>query len=385
MLSRALRAELKRLLPTDTTPYALAFSGGGDSLAMLKALASDRRLKGVLHVDHGLREESGKDAVLATILGEQQGRKVTVLRWEPGEVETGLQERARRARYGLMGEWCRARGIRHLVTAHHADDQAETVLMRVERGSGWRGAAGMAALSYGPVWPELAAVSLVRPALGLSRDELRGELGELKPIRDPSNADETYARVRARQRLASDTALRADMLDLAANMARGRAEARARLALALDGIHMTHEGQVSLPWPCTPDTVQAILPAVGGHAGPAERVRTRQRLDALKPGKAAALGCGVVGVAGDGVLRLGRDPVAMTGRKDGTLSPTALRAPITPEPRVWDGRFLLWGKGGLINPERRGNHVGFRILYRRDVTVENLVQARIDALTAVQP
>ena len=110
MLSRTLRAELTRLLPDRNTPYAIAYSGGGDSLALLQALARDRALKGVLHVDHGIREGSARDAVLATLQAEQLGRTVEVLQWEPGDITAGLQDKARRARYGLMGSWCRARG-----------------------------------------------------------------------------------------------------------------------------------------------------------------------------------------------------------------------------------------------------------------------------------
>ena len=385
MLRAHVRAELERLLPTPDTPFALAFSGGPDSLALLNCLKDDKRLRGVLHVDHGLRETSAKEAVLATILGEQLGRTVQTLRWEPGEIASGLQERARRARYQLMGDWCRANGVRHLLVAHHADDQAETVLMRVERGSGWRGAAGMSALSYGPVWPELAAVSLVRPALGLTREQLHAGLGALRPISDPSNADTAFTRVRARERLRDDRALRDDMLDLSASMARGREAAAERLEAVIGTATLTHEGALSLPWPIAPEYVQAVLPAVGGQNGPAEGARTRQRLEALVDGKAAALGCGTIGTVADGQLHLTRDPVAMTGRRDGSLEPTAVQAPIGPMPRVWDGRFLLSGRGGMINPERRGNHVGYRILYRRDVTVENLVEARLHALCRAVP
>ena len=346
---------------------------------MLAALASDPRLADVLHIDHGLREGSARDAVLATLQAEQLGRTVHVMRWEPEEGASGLQERARRARYGLMGAWCRANGIGHLVVAHHADDQAETVLMRLERGSGWRGAAGMSARSYGPVWPELAGVTLLRPALGLAREALRAELGVLKPVSDPSNDDLSFARVRARQRLASDPSLRSDMLDLCASMARGRAEDRERLRAVLDDASLSHEGQFSVSADVSDAHLAMILPSVGGQGGPAEVAAVRRRRGALADGP-AALGSGVIGAVEAGRLVLSRDPVAMTGRRDGTLEPTATRMEIGARPALWDGRFLFSGAGGVVNPERRGRHVGFRVLYARDVVVRNLVEERLHAL-----
>ena len=384
MLSRTLRAELTRLLPDRNTPYAIAYSGGGDSLSVLQALARDRALKGVLHIDHGLREGSARDAVLATLQAEQLGRKVEVLRWEPGDITTGMQEKARRARYRLMGSWCRARGIDHLVVAHHADDQAETVLMRVERGSGWRGAAGMSALSYGPVWPELAGITLVRPALELSREALRAELGALRAVQDPSNADPSFARVRARGRLGKQPELRDEMLALAGAMARGRGEDRKALRDIVDACRVSHEGEVSVPDGLSPAHLAALLPAVGGHAGPAEPARAAAALPALDDGP-VALGCGVLAERRADRIQLMRDPVAMTGRRDGTLEPTAVPLDITADPQLWDGRFMFSGRGGTVNPEGRGRHVGFRVLYGRDVVVRNLVAERLRALVRPQP
>ena len=380
MLATTIRADIHEALPSPDARYALAYSGGGDSLAMLAMLHDDPRLAGVLHVDHGLRDGSARDAVLASLQAEQLGHHQVTLRWEPGVISTGLQEKARRARYGLMGDWCRAHGVSHLVVAHHADDQAETVLMRVERGSGWRGAAGMQARSYGPVWPELAGITVLRPALGISRDALRAELGERKPVRDPSNENAAFTRVRARERLAAEPELRADMLDLAASMARGRAESALRLRQVLDDAHMTHEGQLTVRADIKPEQLQAILPAVGGQGGPADLSRIKAKVGALASGAAVSLGCGVIGQVEGGRLTLSRDPVAMTGRSDGHLAPTAERLEITAEPQVWDGRFLVSGRGGVLNPERRGNHVGFRILFGREVEVVNLVAERLQAL-----
>ncbi len=385
MLSQTLHSNLTALLPDKDTPYALAYSGGGDSLALLQALAGDPRLKAVLHVDHGLREASAKDAILATLQAESLGRSVEVLKWSPGSVKTGLQAKARRARYRLMGDWCRAHRIDNLVVAHHADDQAETVLMRIDRGTGWRGAAGMRAISYGPVWPELAGITLLRPALSVSRETLRSELGTLRPLQDPSNENLDFARVRARKRLANDPALRADMLSLSRDLAKGRNQSCEVLRDFLDQTSLSHEGQLTVPATIADWQLTALLPAIGGQAGPASLKAVHNCRSDLGSGVSVAIGTGVLAQQSGQTLVLSRDPVAITGRKDGTLSPSAVRLDIGPEPICWDGRFLFSGEAGVVNPERRGHHAGYRVLYGRDVTVRNLVAERLQALTVPDP
>ena len=382
-MSAALRAELDENAFEDGQPYALAFSGGGDSLALLARLRGDPLLHGVLHVDHGLRDGSDAEAEQARKLAARLDRAVSVLRWDPGEIDSGLQEKARQARYALMGKWCRDKGITQLVTAHHADDQAETVQMRIARGTGWRGASGMQPRSYAPVWPALAGVTLVRPALRLSRDELRQSLGKLEPIADPSNENTDFERIRVRKALSRDPSRRAQLLELSDKLAAGRVAERERLAAVLDGHAMTHEGQLSLRSLAPLDALATLAPIVGGQQGPVDRSRLRAGREALKDGAPVALGGGCIGDWDGEQLVLSRDPVAMTGRRDGGLEPTAVRTDITPEPTVWDGRFLVSGTSGVINPERHGRHVGFRILFGRDVRVRNLVAERIRH--AVQP
>ena len=377
MLSRPHRAGIDESAFIEGEPYALAFSGGGDSLALLARLKSDPLLRGVLHVDHGLRDNSDQEAERARKLAAKLDRAVSVLRWEHDGVETRIQERAREARYALMGAWCRAKGITQLVTAHHADDQAETVQMRIARGSGWRGASGMRPRAYAPVWPALAGVTLVRPALGLSREALRRSLGKLRPMEDPSNENADFQRIRVRRELADDPERRAVLLSLADKMAAGRETERARLRDVLEGHTMTHEGQLSLATLAPLDALSTLVPIVGGQQGPVDRSRLRAARETLLEGAPIALGCGTIGEWDGARLLLSRDPVAMSGRRDGGLTATAVRTDIKPDPVVWDGRFLVSGRSGVINPERRGRHVGFRILFGRDVRVHNLVAERI--------
>lgn len=369
-------------LPEKGTPFALAFSGGGDSVALLKELRKHPGLKAVLHVDHGLREGSDAEAQRAAELAKTLGQGLIVLTWKPDEQTSGLQEKARQARYGLMGDYCRSHDIPALLTAHHADDQAETVLMRVKRGSGWRGAAGIWPKRYAPVWPELAGVTLYRPALGVSRAELRANLASIEPINDASNIDRTFARVRARQELALDPSLSDEMLDLSDTMRVGVRDDINRIRTELKGYHLTHEGQFSVPRLIGAPALALIAPIIGGQSGPAQRSRMADKLDALASGEAVSIGDGCIGQWDDEILTLSRDPVAISGRRDRRLMPTAVAIHITQQPTVWDGRFLVSGSSGQLHPERRGPHVGFRVLYGRSVRVQNLVKDRLDAALA---
>lgn len=363
----------------DAQPFALAFSGGGDSLSLLNRLKDHPNLAAVLIVDHGLRERSADEAQRAHSLAARLGHSADILTWSPGRIKTGLQEKARRARYGLMGQACRERGLTRLVTAHHADDQAETVLMRVARGSGWRGAAGMRHSRYAPVWPELAGVSLLRPALSLSRTQLRAGMGELQPIQDPSNRDPQFTRVRTRERLARELALREDMLALSECMMRGLKVERTHIAANINGYDLTEQGRLTLVRPPSLSALCLLAPIIGGQSGPADRQRMSAARERLMDGVSMSLGSGCYAMWVKGHIVLGRDPVAMTGRSDGHLAPSATPTSITTTPRLWDGRFFVSGQGGLIRPTRRKNHVGFTIEDGQNVRVQSLIQDRIDA------
>ena len=379
MLSAHLSDVLAEYLPSDAPPFALAYSGGGDSLALLSLLRDHPSLKAVLHVDHGLREESAQDAVRAAENAKSLGHEATILHWTTDSPMSGLQEKARQARYGLMGDYCRKTGIETLVTAHHADDQAETVLMRVQRASGWRGAAGMRVERYAPVWPELAGVTLFRPALGVSREDLRTGLGDLTPVEDRSNQDEGYARVRARRELAGKPDLRADMLALSADMQQGLEADMARIRHDLSGYHLTHEGLMSVPRLIHETSLALVAPIIGGQSGPADRQRMAEKLPDIASGRTVSIGEGCMAQWDGEILTLMRDPVAITGRKDRRLAPTAVAMAVGGDPFVWDGRFLVSGDAGQIHPERRVAHVGYRVLYGRGVRVDNLVKTRLNA------
>ena len=207
-------------------------SGGPDSLALM--LLAHAALPGqfeVATVDHGLRTESAQEArdvaaVCADLGISHATLTVTVA------AEGNLQANARSARYEAMANWLQDRQLGVLATAHHADDQAETLLMRLNRGAGVRGLAGMR--SSGPV-PGDADWPLLRPLLGWRRADLAKIVAAagLVAADDPSNANARFERVRVRQGLGA-----ADWLDPVA-----LAAAAARLADADEALAWSAENE----------------------------------------------------------------------------------------------------------------------------------------------
>jgi tRNA(Ile)-lysidine synthase len=182
--------------------FGVAVSGGPDSLALLLLAAEARGSKvEAATVDHAFRPESRGEAEMVAALCERLGVPHTILtaQWEQ-KPETAIQERARLMRYRLLGDWARERGLTAIATAHHLDDQAETFIMRLSRGSGVRGLAGMRALARAAA----GQVALVRPLLGWRHSELEGVCASagLVPAQDPSNDDDQFERVRVRKALA---------------------------------------------------------------------------------------------------------------------------------------------------------------------------------------
>jgi tRNA(Ile)-lysidine synthase len=195
------RRNLDPLVPADAR-LGLAVSGGPDSLALLLLAAAARPgLVEAATVDHGLRAESPGEAKVVAGLCEQLGVPYAILTvtWKR-KPETAIQERARVARYRLLGAWAKDRDLGALATAHHLDDQVETFVMRLTRGAGIQGLAGMRRAVAAPG----SDVRLTRPLLGWRRFELEKICADagLTPVEDPSNLDPQFERVRVRQALA---------------------------------------------------------------------------------------------------------------------------------------------------------------------------------------
>jgi tRNA(Ile)-lysidine synthase len=187
------RGDLEALGAGGSARLGIALSGGPDSVALL-LLAAEARLGAVeaATVDHGLRPESAAEARFAGRLCQRLQVPHAILK-PAAPIVGNLQSEARRVRYALLEDWRLYRGLDWLLTAHHADDQAETLLMRLNRGSG---VAGLAAIrpKYGQV---------LRPLLSWRRSELAAIVAtaRIKPVADPSNADRRYDRVRMRHQL----------------------------------------------------------------------------------------------------------------------------------------------------------------------------------------
>lgn len=185
--------------------WAVAVSGGGDSLALMHLLADFARERGlgapmVLTVDHGLRKSSATDAKKVAAWARRLGLATKVLTWRGQKPETGIEAAARKARYRLMGDFLVKHKIATLFVGHNQDDQAETFLLRLARGSGLDGLAGMQQRAPWPV-EGFAGLVLARPLLGLSRDQLRAYLKTKGQawLDDPMNEDVTFDRVKVRK------------------------------------------------------------------------------------------------------------------------------------------------------------------------------------------
>lgn len=191
-----------------TGRLGVAVSGGPDSMALL--LLAHAALPGrvaAATVDHGLRKESADEAAMVAAVCAGLNVPHRTLRVE---VAAGnVQSQARAARYAALAAWLEEAGLEALATAHHADDQAETLLLRLNRGSGVAGLSGVRARGL----IAQTRLPVVRPLLGWRRSELAGvvDAAGIAPAMDPSNEDDRFDRVRLRKALAE-----ADWLDVAA-------------------------------------------------------------------------------------------------------------------------------------------------------------------------
>lgn len=177
----------------------VALSGGGDSMALLHILSQgvlgqDVKIMAAT-VDHGLRDGSAQEARHVAGIVTQMGIDHEVLQWQGWQGEGNLQDQARRARYQLLTRWAKRQDVPILALGHTADDQAETVLMRLARSAGVNGLAAM------QVQRRVNDVTLLRPLLGVTRAQLRSYLrqNDVTWIEDPSNEDRRFERVRMRQ------------------------------------------------------------------------------------------------------------------------------------------------------------------------------------------
>jgi tRNA(Ile)-lysidine synthase len=344
------------LLKNVLGPYqrvVLAVSGGSDSMALMtlasRWVKSGLAPKGltieVATVDHGLRPDSAREADWVAEQARLAGFQHATLAWSTEKVLAGVQERAREARYALLVAHARAAGARAVVTAHTADDQAETFLMRLGRGSGLDGLASMAEARA--LLPD-GSVQLVRPLLGVMKASLVALLQEsgIGWLEDPSNDRPEFERVRLRQAQDHLTALGLSNDKLALS-----AQRLSRARVALDA--MTEERIATLveinggvfaslsreAWRREPQEVRIrmlarLLGAFGGDSKPA-RLSQVEALEAAMTRHdlpmAQTLG-GCIVSQGRTTLRLYREPPPVPVRD----APLAAGQEL-----LWDWRFRI--------------------------------------------
>jgi tRNA(Ile)-lysidine synthase len=276
----------------------VGLSGGPDSVALTDALASLRRRRGfrvvAAHLDHGLRPDSAGDAAFCAALCERLGvplrSAAADVRSRAARERGGLEQAARRERYAFLRRVRKEEKAAVIAVAHTRDDQAETLLLRLLRGAGATGLAGMRAL----------AADVVRPLLGVSRDEVIAHLHGrgLAWREDPTNADTAHRRNRLRHELLPylearfnprvREALARTAAILADEAAHVRAEAEALLARAAgregDGVVLSRPALLAAPAAVARAAIRQALARTGGlrqvGAGHVERILALVRVKA---------------------------------------------------------------------------------------------------------
>ena len=180
-------------------PFAVATSGGPDSMA-LSLLMSKWGDAHYLTFDHGLREGSDKEAEHVSTWLKARSLSHTTLKWQGKKPDANIQATARNARYQALNQYCAAHKIRFLFLAHTLDDQAETFLIRLFRGSGIDGLSAMAQVTPSPAG---GGVQLVRPLLSIPKTRLKAtcKAFDQEWIEDPSNQNIEFTRVKVRSLL----------------------------------------------------------------------------------------------------------------------------------------------------------------------------------------
>ncbi len=294
-LKARFQLDLKKALggrPADR--FGLCVSGGADSLALLLLSHASLPYVEAATVDHGLREASAAEARFVGGVASDLGVTHRVLMLDkpkPGNISAW----ARRERYAALLNWAEEKNLDVLMTAHHADDQLETMIMRLNRGSGVAGLAGIRMQNDG----------LIRPLLGWRKAELEAivDAAGLIPVDDPSNRDDKFDRARLRKALSD-----ADWLDplMASRSAAALAEAEQALNWVADAYSARRiaeqNGVVSLDSRGLPRELLRRIVLIAMHmivADAAPRGEELDRLiDGLRKGRTATLS-GIKCMGGD--------------------------------------------------------------------------------------
>nr|WP_281501841.1 tRNA lysidine(34) synthetase TilS [Aliiroseovarius sp. F20344] len=320
----------------------MAVSGGSDSIAMLGIAHDWAKSRSVdllvATVDHGLRAEARQEADWVATQCDALGLPHETLRWEDAP-RGNVQGAARAARYELLSEWAQRNTLDAVALAHTTDDQAETFIMRLARGSG---VDGLAAMRYD--W-HAQGVRWLRPVLGCKREDLRAELTSrgMTWVDDPSNDDTRFDRVRVRQAMDDLATLGLDQNRLVSTAQR-MSDAREALAYsahqAAEALVKVQLGDVEFPV-----EAYALLPTETRHRllaaaiGFVSGATYRPRYDALKEVEQQALSRQRRTLSGC-VLSLKAGQLVVGREFQAVRSKSALPG------EVWDGRWVLSGPDG---------------------------------------
>jgi tRNA(Ile)-lysidine synthase len=220
----------------DAPALLLAVSGGPDSVALMwlaarwrRALSRGPRIVAVT-IDHGLRDEAAREARAVKVLARTLELEHRTMRWNGKKPATGVPAAARAERYRLLAQAARRAGASHVLTAHTRDDQAETLLMRLCRGSGIAGLSAMAPNT------DRDGITLARPLLSVPKSRLIATLNKagIDFADDPTNRDTSFTRPRLRALL--------PLLAAEGGDARGLARLAARLARANEAVEVLTDG-----------------------------------------------------------------------------------------------------------------------------------------------
>jgi tRNA(Ile)-lysidine synthase len=316
-------------------PIGLAVSGGSDSIALLHLAVAAGGNIAVATVDHGLRAGARAECDFVATICAQYGLSHQVLHWQGWDQRGNLQDQARKARYDLLAQWAKARGLAEIALGHTADDQAETLLMALARGAGVDGLAGM------PEFAHHRGLGWHRPLLQINRADLRADLAArgLAWMDDPSNADPRFERVRMRQAqpLLAALGLTPQALgQVARHMASAAATLAAQSRADLDAFVVPQSGDMLITVPLAGlgaeparRLVLAAMAQVNRALTPPRHAEQRHMLQIIAKGGQTTLGGCVVRQDG-AVLRISREYGAVAGLACAT-------------DQIWDRRWRLTG------------------------------------------
>jgi len=364
-------------------PFAVAVSGGRDSMALALLAASYARTTGArvtaFTVDHGLRPEAADEARRAAGWCESLGLIHRTLRWEGEKPTAGLQAAAREARYYLLAAAAETSGVNTILTGHSADDQAETVFMRLARGAGPRGLAAMdeeSLIAAGAGAP----VRLLRPLLRFSRARLTAtvEAAGQGYVDDPYNDDPAFERIRTRALLAAleeqGLLMQRALLKTAERMRAADRRLEAQCAdlfrraagcfYGWGGAALQRSAAAAMGSEEAGALAARLLHAVSGEAHRPDEDAAAAALDATLASGAATLGGALIKSLRDRVWFL-REPAAVLGRAGapaiGEITPAAGAV------LNWDGRFIIEVSGENIAVAPLGEAGSSALGFRKDL------------------